>query len=85
MHSVICNGNIYQECELTDIPQTENMTSLGPTPRGALNMQMTEDNGDDLFVPIAAGWLASRTDDYDDSVTALVLCITVCNPVILSV
>ena len=27
---------------------------------------MTEDNGDHLFVPIAAKWLASGTDDDDD-------------------
>src|SRR5678815_3767179 len=27
---------------------------------------MTEENGDNLFVPIAAKWLASGTDDDDD-------------------
>ena len=27
---------------------------------------MTEDNGDYLFVPIAAKWLASGTDDDDN-------------------
>ena len=27
---------------------------------------MTEENGDHLFVPIAAKWLASETDDDDD-------------------
>ena len=27
---------------------------------------MTEENGDHLFVHIAAKWLASETDDYDD-------------------
>ena len=26
---------------------------------------MTEENGDHLFVPIAAKWLASETDDDD--------------------
>jgi len=26
---------------------------------------MTEDNGDNLFVPTAAKWLASRTDGDD--------------------
>ena len=31
---------------------------------------MTEDNGGHLFVPIAAKWLASGTDDDDDDEVA---------------
>jgi len=29
-------------------------------------MDLTKGNGDHSFVPIAAKWLASRTDDDDD-------------------
>ena len=28
---------------------------------------MTKEKGDHLFVPIAAKWLASETDDHDDN------------------
>ena len=28
---------------------------------------MTKDNGDHLFVPLAANWLASGSDDDDDT------------------
>src|SRR5688572_23899499 len=43
------------------------LTLLKLTLREQWTWQMTKDNGDNLFVPIAAKWLASGTDDDDDS------------------
>ena len=45
----------------------EDITPLGLTLRATMDLKVTEDNGGHLFVPIAAKWLASGTDEDDDS------------------